>query len=158
MDIKKFKFSWRYTDEKYALFTSNELLQMGVVSEKESARKWDEICDNRIFQKSSYIKLLINQKLPVFISDAGWGEMQYEYNTKEQLLELFSKYEDKDLFLLYDRHTGLKVSKELFCNKWSDFCYPSDANLILFYKKILIYYEDSIYGPIDLTSIYLKEK
>lgn len=149
MNIKDFKYAWRYTDSNYALFSSDELSKMNVLLENESSELWDKICDSKIFQKSSYIKKIIDKNIPVYVSDCGWGD-ELEKITQNKLINFFKENGIDKIYLLYDRISALNVSSDLFCNKWSDFCYPSDSILILNDLKLLIYYEDILYGPFDI--------
>lgn len=149
MNIKDFKYAWRYMDSNYALFSSKELSKMNVLLENESNELWDKVCDSEIFQKSSYIKRIINKNIPVYVSDCGWGD-ELEEITKNKLIKFFKENGIDKIYLLYDRFSSLNVSSDLFCNKWSDFCYPSDSIIILNDSKLLIYYEDVLYGPFDI--------
>lgn len=149
MNIKNFKYAWRYTDSNYSLFSSDELSKMNVLLENESSELWDKVCDSEIFQKSSYIKKIIDKNIPVYVSDCGWGD-ELEKITQNKLINFFKENGINEIYLLYDRISALNVSSDLFCNKWSDFCYPSDSILILNYSKLLIYYEDILYGPFDI--------
>lgn len=150
MNIKDFKYAWRYTDSKYALFSSVELSKMNVLLEDESSILWDQICDTEIFEKSSYITKILNKSIAIYISDCGWGDGLLEDKTKNKLVEFFDRQVPDKLYLFYDRVSALNVSSKLFCDKWSDFCYPSDSILILSDSKLLIYYEDVLYGPLDI--------
>ena len=69
MDIKEFKYAWRYTSENYALFSPKQLSEMNVVNENKAVEIWNSICDNEILQKSSYVQMMIDHKLTVFIGD-----------------------------------------------------------------------------------------
>lgn len=90
MDIKEFKYAWRYTDERYALFSSDELSKMQIISGNDAINKWDNICDSETFQTSSYINKIINGAIPVYIGDYGWGNL--ESQTEKELLKLFIEY------------------------------------------------------------------
>lgn len=59
LDIRKFKYAWRYTDERYAVFSADELWEMQVISRNDAINKWDNICDSEKFQTSSYINKII---------------------------------------------------------------------------------------------------
>lgn len=48
MDIKEFKYAWRYTSENYALFSPKQLSEMNVVNENKAVEIWNSICDNEI--------------------------------------------------------------------------------------------------------------
>ena len=144
---EKFKYAWRYMDKRYSLFSSDELSKIQVISRNNAIKEWDNICDSEIFQTSSYINKIINSNISVYIGNCKWGEDESE--TEKELLKLFNEYRAEAVSLFYDRDTALYVSAELFCKKWSDFCYPSDSILIIFDAKIIIYYEDTIYGPVN---------
>lgn len=146
MNIKDFKYAWRYTDSNYAVFSSDEISKMCVLSVKDSSDLWDKVCDSEAFEKSSYIQRILNKNIPIYVSNCGWGEISEEI-TKNKLIEFFEKNKTDRINLLYVRTSSLNVSSDLFCNKWSDFCYPSDSILILNDLKLLIYYEDILYGP-----------
>lgn len=149
MNIKNFKYAWRYTDSNYALFSLDELSKMNVLLEKESSELWDKVCDSKIFQESCYIRKIIDKNIPVYVSDCGWGDVLEEF-TQNKLIDFFKKNEIDKIYLIYDRVSAINVSSDLFCNKWSDFCYPSDSILILNGSKLLIYYDDILYGPLDI--------
>lgn len=151
MDIKDFKYAWRYTDSKYALFSSSELSEMSVLSEEGSSELWNKICDSEIFQTSSYIKGIINKTNSIYINNCGWGDTTEE-STKNKLMKFFKSQGTEKVYVLYDCISALSISTELFCNKWSDFCYPSDSILIMGNSKLLIYYEDVLYGPVDIKN------
>ena len=50
MDIKEFKYAWRYTSENYALFSPKQLSEMNVVNENKAVEIWNSICDNEILE------------------------------------------------------------------------------------------------------------
>ena len=52
--------------------------------------------------------------------------------------------------IYYDNETALNVSLNVFCTRWSDFCYPSDLNLIIASSVMIVYYEDILYGPYEI--------
>lgn len=140
--IKDFKYGWRFTDDNYALFTDDELSKISVISADQAGLFWDDICDKKILQESKWIKRVIDRSLPVLIGDCGWGDDDKESVTRNKLIELL---ENKQLTILYDSQTALSVECDLFRNKWSDFCYPSDAVIIIQDNNIIMYYEDTIY-------------
>ena len=90
MNIKYFKYAWRYTDQSYALFSENELSEMKVISGNYASQLWDKICDSKFLEESSYIKDLLNKTPTVYISDCGWGE-SLEETTKYKLMDFFIK-------------------------------------------------------------------
>ena len=143
MDIKEFKYAWRYTSENYALFSPKQLSEMNVVNENKAVEIWNSICDNEILQKSSYVQMMIDHKLTVFIGDCGWGDESMERVTQQKLMSLFEKSISDKVTLLYDHTSAISITASIFCEKWSDFCYPSDVLLIVNNNIVLLYYEDS---------------
>ena len=148
MDIKEFKYAWRYTSEDYALFSSKQLLEMEVVNEIESNKMWSSICDNEILQKSSYIQMMIAHKLPILVGDCGWGDESTENKTQQKLMNVLENFISEKVTLLYDYNSAINITASLFCEKWSDFCYPSDALFVIKGNVVLLYYEDTLYGPL----------
>ncbi len=53
-----------------------------------------------------------------------------------------------EVTLLYDYNSAINITASLFCEKWSDFCYPSDALFVIKGNVVLLYYEDTLYGPL----------
>ncbi len=52
--------------------------------------------------------------------------------------------------MLYDHTSAISITASIFfCEKWSDFCYPSDVLLIVNNNIVLLYYEDTLYGPLE---------
>ena len=149
MDIKEFKYAWRYTSENYALFSPKQLSEMNVVNENKAVEIWNSICDNEILQKSSYVQMMIDNKLTVFIGDCGWGDESMERVTQQKLMSLFEKSISDKVTLLYDHTSAISITASIFCEKWSDFCYPSDVLLIVNNNIVLLYYEDTLYGPLE---------
>lgn len=145
LSIKNFKYYWRFSDEKYAVLTEEELSLISVVSKDDAKKKWINICKEEIFQKSIYIKDIIQGSAPVLINDCFWGED--EDITKEKLLDFFDINGTDEIEIYYDCENGLSVPVNLFCERWSDFCYPSDLILIILPSIMIVYYEDIIYGP-----------
>ena len=145
MDIKDFKYGFRYTNKDYALFSLDELSKIEVINSNEVRMIWDQICDDEVIERCSFIKKIILHELPVFIEDCGWGNDLYENKTKNLLLKYFNGSCDDKITLYYDCESAISVSKFLFCNRWSDFCYPSDSLLIKYDNEMLFYYEDIIY-------------
>ncbi len=152
MLIKDFHYGFRFTDKNYSLFSSDELSQIEVISKEKANAIWNTICDSEIFQKSSYIKKILNKQIPPILGNSGWGECDIENKTKGIFADIFNAQKSEPLYVLYHYSTALAVSVELFCDKWSDFCYPSDSILLLCGEIVVIYYEDAIYGPISIRS------
>lgn len=151
MTIKEFKFGWRFTDEKYALFSDNELSEIEVIPPHTVISIWNKICDNEILPKSSYVKYIISREMPVLIADCGWGEVTSEKKTASILTKFFVKNGVVNITILYDNKNAINVPVNLFCKKWSDFCYPSDTICIKYGINTLLYYEDIIYMPKSKT-------
>ena len=105
MSIEDFKYYWRFSDEKYAVLSKQELSTISVISKDEVEKEWIRICEKEIFQESAYINDIVHHSAPV------------------------------------------QLPINLFCTKWSDFCYPSDLVLILLPSVMIVYYEDIVYGP-----------
>lgn len=148
MVIKDFKYGWRFTEDKYAVFSDDELSEISVISNDEAKREWLLICSEEIFQKSVYIKDIINRTAPVLIKNCFWGDN--ENYTKGKLLSFFNELGANKVSIYYDDETALQVSSSVFCTRWSDFCYPSDLNLIITPSVMIVYYEDIIYGPYEI--------
>ena len=151
MNINNFKYSWRFIDERYAKFSDIELSDIEVLSAKITYQNWKKIIHNKskVFEESEYINLILDKKIPMFIYDCVWEDNQRECCTSKILSEyLCDDLLSLNIKLLYDYHSGLEINSKLFCEKWSDFCYPSDSILIICDSWLLIYYEDVIYGPI----------
>ena len=71
MEIKKFKYGWRFTDEKYALFSEKELSQIKVLSDEEASDIWYSYCDNKLLPLSSFVIKKGFDKLPLITNDCG---------------------------------------------------------------------------------------
>ena len=145
MKIKKFKYSWRFTDEKYALFSEKELSQIKVLSYEEASDIWYSYCDNKLLPLSSFVIKKGFDKLPLITNDCGWGDEEAENRTKKLFEKEMKQKIDRYINVCYDDETALNVSTRLFCDKWSDFCYPSDYLVIDYGDRALLYYEDLIY-------------
>lgn len=145
MDIKDFLFGERFTNEDFALFSETELSEIEVLSEKEASDIWYDYCDDEILPKCSFAVKTGLDKLPLITSDCGWGEEKEENDTRILLKNTLSKYIDGQINVCYYSDRALRVSAKLFCEKWSDFCYPSDYLIIDFGEKALLYYEDRLF-------------
>lgn len=145
MSINNFKYYWRYYDEKYAVLSEQELSTLNVIPKDEVKKRWMQICKKEIFQKSEYINDIIHHTAPIFIKDCQWGEN--EDNTREAFEVFFDNFDVDKISIYYDCENGLQLPTNLFCSKWSDFCYPSDLILILLPSMMIVYYEDIVYGP-----------
>ncbi len=148
MEIKDFKYGWRFTEDKYAVFSADELSEMSVIPNDKAKKEWFRICKEEVFQKSVYIKDIINGTAPVLIKDCLWGDD--ETYTKDKLLSFFKEVGANQVSIYYDDETALHVSSNVFCTRWSDFCYPSDLNLIITSSAMIVYYEDIVYGPYEI--------
>ncbi|MCR5599337.1 MAG: hypothetical protein K6G33_01135 [Ruminococcus sp.] len=144
MDIKDFLFGCRFTDEEFAVFSESELSEMRVLSEKEASDIWFCYCDNKLLPKSSFALTGLN-KLRLITNDCGWGDEKAEKETSTLLESTLSEYIDSYVNVCYYSECALKVSARLFCDKWSDFCYPSDYLIIDCGDRALLYYEDLLY-------------
>ena len=145
MDIKDFSYSWRFTNEDFALFSDAELSQIEVLSEETATDIWYSYCDERLLPKSYFVKDIIARKMPLLTADCGWGDEKAENATRSLLESTLDEYMDGCINVCFESEKALKVSTRLFCNKWSDFCYPSDYLIIDHGDKALLYYEDLIY-------------
>lgn len=145
MTIEDFKYYWRFSDEKYAVFSKQELSAISVIPNDEVKKKWMQICKKELFQESIYINDIIHHTAPVFMKDCRWGEN--EDSTKEALESFFSNFDVGKISIYYDCENGLQLPTNIFCTRWSDFCYPSDLILILLPSVMIVYYEDVVYGP-----------
>lgn len=145
MSIEDFKYYWRFSDEKYAVLSKQELSTISVISKDEVEKEWIRICEKEIFQESAYINDIVHHSAPVLIKDCQWGEN--EDKTREAFEIFFSELNVDKILIYYDCENGLQLPINLFCTKWSDFCYPSDLVLILLPSVMIVYYEDIVYGP-----------
>ena len=145
MEIKDFSYGCRFTDEDFALFSEKQLSKMKLLSKEETSGIWYSYCDNEILPLSYFIKDIIAHKLPVLSNDCGWGDEEAERATKNLLETEMRDYIEGYINVCYDDENALKVSTRLFCDKWSDFCYPSDYLIIDLGDRALLYYEDMIY-------------
>lgn len=132
-----FMFGCRFTEEKYALFSPEELAQMSVLSEEEAGALWDARCNNMVLERCTF------DNRTVFIADCGWGDAKAEAETK-RIYEEFLQ-DGSDVLVLYYYGIGLRSSKKVFCDRWSDFCYPSDVLLMICGDKNILYYEDEVF-------------
>ena len=69
MDIKEFKYAWRYTSENYALFSPKQLSEMNVVNENKAVEICPQ-CRNKDNPKRSYF--FDNYRCP-FLEIEKWG-------------------------------------------------------------------------------------
>lgn len=145
MDIEEFKCGYRFTDEKYSVFSRNELSNIEIILSEKVKKNWCEICDNDVIEKSSFINKIVSKEMPVLISDCGWGDSEKEKITEDILNKFFDINSADVITVFYDCETAINVLGSLFCTRWTDFCYPSDVLLIKKDKKVLLYYEDIIY-------------
>ena len=153
MDIKDFLFGEQFKNEDFALFSKTELSEIEVLSEKEASNIWYDYCDDEILPKSSFAVKTGLGKLPLITNDCGWGEENEENDTRLLIKNTLSKYIGGHINVCYYSDCALRVSTRLFCEKWSDFCYPSDYLIIDFGEKALLYYEDRLFylDKIDKT-------
>ncbi|MBQ6160947.1 MAG: DUF2947 family protein [Oscillospiraceae bacterium] len=146
MNIKDFKYAWRFTDINYAQFSDSELSEIEIVTSAKANKMWDSVCENPIIQKcTTMIDRIVSRTLPIFIGNCGWGEDDKEESTRYMLESILVKENTASITVMYDRESAITVSANLFVNKWSDFCYPSDTLILFFNHRCLLYYEDTIY-------------
>lgn len=144
MSIEDFKYYCRFSDEKYAVLSEQELSAISVIPKDEVKKSWMQICGKEIFQESIYINDIIHHTAPVFIKDCQWGEN--EDRTREAFEAFFSELNVDKISIYYDCENGLQLPINVFCTRWSDFCYPSDLVLIILPSVMIVYYEDVVYG------------
>ena len=60
MSIEDFKYYWRFSDEKYAVLSKQELSTISVISKDEVEKEWIRICEKEIFQESAYINDIVH--------------------------------------------------------------------------------------------------
>ena len=118
---------------------------MKVLSKEKTRDIWYSYSDNKILPLSYIVKDIIANKLSVLLNDCGWGDEKAEEETKRFLTEIINTDINGYINVCYDDENGLNVSSKLFCDKWSDFCYPSDYLIIDLGDRALLYYEDTIY-------------
>lgn len=145
MDIKDFLYGERFTNEDFALFSQAELSEMAVLSEEEASKIWYDYCDNEKLPLSSFTAKTGLDKLPLITNDCSWGDEREENKTKALLTAALSNSVDGNVVVCYYSTNALRVSARLFCEKWSDFCYPSDYLIIDFGERALLYYEDRLF-------------
>lgn len=145
MKINDFYYSWRFTDEDYALFSDKELAQIEVLSIEEASKVWYTYCNEKFLPKSYFVKDIVDHRLPILTGDCGWGDEKAESDTKCLLESTMKNHLDGFITICYDSESALRLSTRLFCDKWSDFCYPSDYLIIDCGDRALLYYEDWIY-------------
>ena len=143
MNINDFKYAWKFTDEKFAKFSNFELSRIKAI---DGSDFWNEIVKSDIFELSLYIQNIVAHKAPVFINDCGWGDHDTEQRTERVISRYFKNNNINNVTLLYDKNNALITECKLFCEKWSDFCYPNDSIIILLGSEFMIYYEDILYG------------
>ena len=140
MLFDSFRYGWRYTEEECS---KEELESIRIVSENISKTKWEELCDNVIIEKSSYIQKILSKKLQVLIADCCWGE-ENEKLSGAKFREYFDE-EEEIITILYDYESAIEIPASFFYEKWFVFCYPSDSSLIICGNLSLFYYEDTVY-------------
>ena len=86
MSIEDFKYYWRFSDEKYAVLSKQELSTISVISKDEVEKEWIRICEKEIFQESAYINDIVHHSAPVLIKDCQWERMKIK---PEKLLKHF---------------------------------------------------------------------
>ena len=145
MGLNDFKYAWRFTDINYAVFSERELSDIQIISAEKAYKIWDSVCDHSIFQKCSFIQKIVSKSMPTFIGDCGWGDDNKEAHTRKMLEDLFAKEKVDSLMALYDCKTAIEISSNLFTNRWTDFCYPTDSVVLIFGHQCLLYYEDTLY-------------
>lgn len=106
---------------------------------------WCNYRDDEILSKSSFVVKNGLGKLPLIAKDCRWGDEKDENDTRILFERVLSKRIDEHINICYYSDSALRVSTRLFCEKWSDFCYPSDCLIIDYGEKALLYYEDRLY-------------
>lgn len=145
MNINDFSYGCRFTDEKYAIFSEKELSEIKILTEEEAKNSWYKYCDNEILELSYFVKDIVARKLPFLLNDCSWGDELGETKTKQLLKTELRQYEDGYINVCYESKKALRVSTKLFCDRWNDFCYPSDSLILDLGDRALLYYEDLIY-------------
>lgn len=107
MSIEDFKYYWRFSDEKYAVLSKQELSTISVISKDEVEKEWIRICEKEIFQESAYINDIVHHSAPVLIKDCQWGEN--EDKTREAFETFFSELNVDKILIYYDCENGLQL-------------------------------------------------
>ena len=142
LDLSDFPYAYRFNDENYNVLPKDYMLKIISLSKEESSLLWGKYIDETSIH---YKKIEVKKgSLEKILDDCGWGNKIDEEKTKNVLKGLTN--DDTSIIIFWSKHYSVKTTWEIFCNYWSDFCYPSDdGNIILYRNQIIIYDEDKLY-------------
>lgn len=142
LDLNEFPYAYRFNDENYNLLPKGDMSRIILLSKEESSLLWEKYIDESSIH---YKKIeVIKGNLEKILDDCGWGNKNDEEKTKKVLEGLIN--DDTSVIIFWSKHYSVKTTWDIFCEYWTDFCYPSDdGNIILYRNQILIYDEDKLY-------------
>lgn len=141
-ELGSFPYLYRFNDERYNVLPKNDIEKICPISKNESALLWEKNIDSI---KAHYKECAsIVNRIKEIKGDCGWGD----YESEEETRKLLRRMDDgsSEIILFWSKHYSVKTVWKIFCQYWSDFCYPSDdGNIILHKNNIIIYDEDKLY-------------
>lgn len=146
MEIQSLPLAWRWTDEKYALLPEDVLAKISPLPVEESV----------LLYKASLSFLSkdgLNEKLFSIIelstSDASSEEVTTWLRERHQV-------EDTLVYLSWQPDLAVKTTWGVFCEYWSDFCYPVSDDLVIRSNQckwvFLYHHEESMQHGIRLKT------
>tara|TARA_R110002072_G_scaffold299931_1_gene476253 strand:+ start:19 stop:432 length:414 start_codon:yes stop_codon:yes gene_type:complete len=128
--LKEFPLLWRWTKPSHAVLPRDVLEQLTPIQPSDA-------------------EALVEIELASTPAMQHYPTTSAEADTRTWLLSQYSV--ETEVILVWDRESGLRLPWPIFCEYWSDFCYPSSDDIGIFTndKKLLMqwrHYEVFEYG------------
>ncbi len=130
--VRECHLAWRWTDQKWNLLPVTELSQIHSVRADKAAE-----LESMVFAAVTPLPLRIacnTSSVLVDLSNRGLAEICVAADIAESVVEdwLTNRLSDCDVCVSWDRDTAVVCPAKLFVRYWSDFCYPSSDDAVIF--------------------------
>ena len=131
IDFNDFYYAYRFNDDNYKLLPKYYIENIIPLSKDESEELWQKKIDMRAIHYKECIG--IRSRLKMINNNCGWGDDVKEKDTKKMLEKMAN--DDDEILFFWSKHYSVKTVWKIFCEYWSDFCYPSDDGNLILYKN-----------------------
>jgi len=153
--LRNSTIGWRFFNGGRIIFDEESLKKIYINSESDSIRKWTEITNStegHLFRLPDSFWDGLNKISTLFVD---WDETNYPIS-----LSPFLEADDKIIFFWGSKYSIITFG-DVFLKYWTDFCYPSDDNILIAVpaKSVLITYveENFIFYNMDSNGVDKKQ-
>lgn len=138
--LESFPLGWRWLDKKYADLPEEIIAQINPLKTEKAIEIYSK--------QSSLVEKYFDQN-DFFSESKNSLNFQSKDNifVKNWLKQKISDVESQ-IYLSYEEKLSIRTTKEIFCDYWSDFCYPASDDIVISTDKIdwiLIYHHEEIF-------------